>query len=184
MRLRPGVPQVEWQTLMKALSAAFVVLGLFSYSSAPVAAQSAAGAASSSGDEAPAPVPPAVVTRNEAGRTTVRASRISEPLTLDGQLTEAWYRTVLAIDGFVQQEPRENEPASEKTEAWIFFDDENLYVAARNWDSEPDRMVVNELRHDSSNLIQNENFGVVLDTFHDKRNGFWFLVNAAGGTLE
>ena len=169
---------------MKALSTAFVVFGLFLYSWAPAAGQSAAGAATTSRDEAPAPIAPAVVTRNDAGRTTVRASRIPEPLTIDGQLTEEWYRTVLAIDGFVQQEPRENEPASEKTEAWIFFDDENLYVAARNWDSQPERMVINELRHDSSNLIQNENFGVVLDTFHDRRNGFWFLVNAAGGMLE
>ena len=169
---------------MKAPSAAFIVLCLFLSSGSATAAQSTAGAAALAADEAPAPVPPAVVTRSAEGRTTVRASRIPEPLTLDGELNESWYQTVLAIDGFVQQEPVENAPASEKTEAWIFFDEANLYVAARNWDSQPGRMVVNELRHDSSNLIQNENFGVVLDTFHDRRNGFWFLVNAAGGMLE
>jgi hypothetical protein len=84
----------------------------------------------------------------------------------------------------VQSEPLEREPASEPTEAWILFDDENLYIAARCYDSHPDEMVVNELRHDSSNLIQNEHLAITLDTFHDKRNGMLFIVNALGGMLE
>jgi hypothetical protein len=137
-----------------------------------------------SAEEAPAPIAPQVVNRNEAGRTTVRGTRIATPLTVDGQLDEEWYRSVMPIDGFVQSEPRENEPATEKTDAWVFFDDDTLYVAARNWDSQPARMVANELRRDSSNLIQNEHFVVALDTFHDRRNGFLFMVSALGGMLE
>ena len=48
-----------------------------------------------------------------------------------GRLDEAIYGTVPAISDFVQQDPQEGEPATEKTEAWIFYDDANLYVAAR-----------------------------------------------------
>ena len=164
-------------------TAAGVILALLG-AGLPAAGQSGASSSPAPADSAAVPIAPAVVTRDAGGRTTVRAVRIREALTIDGRLDEETYSTVLAIDGFVQQEPVENAPASEKTEAWIFFDADNLYVAARNWDSQPERMVANEMRHDSSNLIQNENFSVVLDTFHDRRNGFLFIVNALGGMLE
>jgi hypothetical protein len=129
------------------------------------------------------PIAPQSVLR-EPGRVVVRAIRVREAMSIDGALDEAIYRENMPVDGFVQQEPREGQPASEATDAWIFFDDENLYIGARNWDSEPDKMVLNELRKDSSNLIQNEHMAVMLDTFHDKRNGFLFLVNGLGGMLE
>src|SRR5688500_1947708 len=125
-----------------------------------------------------------MLTRDGEGRTTVRATRIQEPLELDGRLDESWYQTIPPLDEFIQQEPRVGEPATEKTEAWIFFDDENIYFAARNWDSRPERMVMNEMRHDSANLIQNEHMSIIIDTFHDRRNGVIFLVNALGGMLE
>ncbi len=57
-----------------------------------------------------------------------------------------------AMSGFIQQEPREGEPATEATDAWIFFDDENLYVSARMWDSQPDRIIANEMRRDNWNI--------------------------------
>ncbi|MBI4264690.1 MAG: carbohydrate binding family 9 domain-containing protein [Acidobacteria bacterium] len=170
--------------MKRSFTAAVGVMILACGGSSAVAQSPTGPPAALSANEAPAPVPPEVITRDGDGRVAVRAVRIPEPLTIDGQLTEEWYRTVRAIDGFVQQDPREFEPASEPTEAWIFFDDENLYIAARNWDSQPDRMVVNELRHDSNNLIQNENLAIVLDTFHDRRNGVLFLVSALGGMLE
>ena len=129
------------------------------------------------------PVAPQTVLR-EAGRVTVRAVRLTAPFNLDGQLDEAIYRENMPIDGFTQQEPREGEPATEATDAWVFFDNDTLYIAARNWDSQPQRMVLNDMRHDSPSIIQNEQLTVILDTFHDKRNGFLFLVNALGGMLE
>ena len=72
-------------------------------------------------------------------------------------------------------------PATEPTEMWVFFDDDNLYIAARCLDSQPDRIAANELRRDNSNIFQfNDNFSVVLDTFHDQRNGFFFQTNPLG----
>src|SRR5512139_2226911 len=111
-----------------------------------------------------APVAPQSVVR-EPGGVTVRAIRLTEPLHLDGQLDEAVYRDNKPIDRFTQQEPSELQPATEPTDAWIMFDKDTLYIAARNWDSHPERMVLNELRHDSSNIIQNEQLTVILDTF-------------------
>ena len=87
---------------------------------------------------------------------------------------------VPAIDGFLQQEPIEGAPTTEPTEAWIFFDDDTLYVSARCWVSEPERMVVTELRRDMINISQNENFVVIFDTFLDRRNGVYFQTTPAG----
>jgi hypothetical protein len=64
------------------------------------------------------------------------------------------------------------------------FDDVNLYFTCRCWDQHPERIVANDMRRDSSNLRQNDNFGLVLDTFHDKRNGFLFYVTPVGGMFD
>jgi hypothetical protein len=67
---------------------------------------------------------------------------------------------------------------------WIFFDEDNIYISARNWESHPERRVANEMRRDTAQLRQNDTFGVLLDTFHDKRNGYIFYANAIGGLAD
>ncbi len=131
-----------------------------------------------------APDAPAVVARDDRGRATVRATRIPEALVIDGLLDEPIYQQVPAIGGFIQQEPANGAPASEQTDVWLFFDEKNIYVSARCWDTHPEREIANEMRRDGQNLINNENFGVILDTFYDRRNGFLFHVSAAGGMFD
>ena len=87
-----------------------------------------------------------LVSRTANDNVTIRAVRLTAPLTLDGRLDEAVYRDVAPVTDFIQQEPQEGQPATEKTEAWVLFDDENLYVCARNWDSHPEREVANVVR--------------------------------------
>ena len=123
------------------------------------------------------------VTRDDAG-VTARAVRIDRPIALDGRLSEEVYQSILPIDGFIQQEPAEGAPASERTEAWIFFDDSNLYVAARCWDSQPGREVLTEMRRDQNNITQNESFTVVFDTFLDRRSGFFFQTSPLGALRD
>lgn len=132
----------------------------------------------------PPPVPPAVVSRDDAGRVTFRATRIAEPIVLDGKLDEEIYRQVPGTDGFIQQEPHEGEPATERTELWIFYDDRNVYFSARCWDSHPERMVINEMRRDNFNIFQNENVTVVIDPFYDRRNGYFFQTNPLGAIRD
>jgi hypothetical protein len=113
-----------------------------------------------------------LVDRRAPDDVTVRAVRLDAPLRVDGRLDDDAYRRVEPLSDFIQQEPREGRPATEKTEAWIFFDDDNLYVAARCWDSHPEREVANELRRDNGNILGNENITFVIDTFHDRHNGY------------
>ena len=114
----------------------------------------------------------------------VRAYRIDNPIRVDGKLDEEVYARTAAISDFVQQEPDEYAPATEKTEAWIFFDEDHVYVSARNWESQPGRRVANEMRRDTAQLRQNDTFAVLFDTFHDKRNGYIFYANAIGGMAD
>src|SRR5262245_18847507 len=114
-------------------------------------AQSSAVAPPLTIDGPPAPMQPAVVSRDDTGRATLRAIRLQVPLNVDGKLDEQAYTIFPSVSDFIQQEPHEGEPATEKTEAWIFFDDKNIYVAGRCCDSHPERMVVNEMRRDSNN---------------------------------
>src|SRR3990172_11863991 len=107
------------------IAAAFAVWVVCS----PVAAQPAASP--SGGNATVAPMPQTVVARDAEGRLTLRAVRIADALRIDGRLDEPSYELVEAIGGFVQQEPAGGEPTTEKTEAWIFFDNANVYISAR-----------------------------------------------------
>ena len=115
--------------------------------SAPIAAVSPAPEIPLTYDGPPPPVPPEVISRDPISRlVTIRAVRLPEPLHLDGRLDESIYRTEPGISGFVQMEPNAGSPATERTELWIFFDDTNVYVAFRCWETHPERMIVGATR--------------------------------------
>ena len=137
-----------------------------------------------SGEGAGVPRAPAVKTQDADGHVTVRAVRISNPLVVDGRLDDPVYQTVPAIDGFIQQLPDEGAPPTEPTEIWILFDDDNIYLSARCWDSQPERMVADEMTRDARAIWRNELLSVIFDTFHDGRNGMNFSTNPLGGLMD
>src|SRR5688572_6268015 len=133
----------------------------------------------------PLPVAPEVVTRDSAGRAAVRAVRVTEPVRLDGRLDEALYRDVPPISGFLQMEPQAGLPATERTDLWIAFDEDHIYVSFRNWDTRMDRLVATEMRRDSTNTWQgNDLVSFIFDTFYDKRNANAFTINPLGGRSD
>lgn len=136
------------------------------------------------GDDPAPPEAPEVIRRDASGRATIRATRISTPLQVDGDLTEEVYQSVRSIGDLIQQDPSPGDLTTEPTEFWIFFDDQNFYVAARLYDSHPERIVANEMRRDNTNIVNNQNFTVVLDTFHDRRSGFLFQTNPLGALRD
>ena len=130
------------------------------------------------------PVAPKTIVR-ESGKVVVRAIKLTAPLKIDGRLDESVYRDNDPIDGFLQAVPANGKPVSEKTEAWVMFDDKFIYVAAKMYDSAPpEKWVANELRRDTNQMRQNDFFGVLFDTFHDGRNGYNFYTNALGGFTD
>ena len=125
-----------------------------------------------------------VQSRDAEGRVTVRATRVINAPRIDGLLDDEVYRALPPITGFVQQDPDEGALATEPTLVWITFDDDNLYIGARCRDSQPHRIVANDMRRDGSNVSQNDNFSIIFDTFHDRRNGYEFLMNSIGGAWD
>ena len=125
-----------------------------------------------------------VLTRDTDGHLILRATRIAVPIAVDGRLDEAAYRNVPAASGFVQQVPIEGAPVTERTEAWVLFDDTNLYIACRCSDANPERIIANDMRRDSSNISGQDGFTVALDTFNDERDGFMFTVAASGAMRD
>ncbi len=147
----------------------------------PLAAEAGGGGAGQQVGDPSWPRPPDVVIRDEEGRVTVRAVKLAAGLRLDGLLDEPLYDCVRAIGNFIQSMPDEGAPATERTEAWIAFDAENIYISARLWDSAPPaEWVSNEMRRDTIQLRDNDGFWVVFDTFHDRRNGVGFHTNPLG----
>jgi hypothetical protein len=150
----------------------------------PAAAQDGPESAHLGYDGPPPPVAPATVSRDPEGRVTVRAIRLGAPMRVDGRLDEALYREHSPTTDFIQAEPSPGAAATEKTEAWISFDADNVYVTVRAWESAPERMIVNEMRRDSNNIPQNENFLFAFDTSFDRRSSVAFQFNPLGGRMD
>lgn len=114
---------------------------------------------------------------SQDARLIVTAVRTSEPIVVDGMLTEAvWQRA--GFTAFRQRDPEQGAAPTERTEAWVAFDDGALYVAARMFDSSPDSIHVRLGRRDD--FIDTDYFSVFIDGYRDRQSGNYFTVSAAG----
>ncbi|MBL0170973.1 MAG: carbohydrate binding family 9 domain-containing protein [Gemmatimonadaceae bacterium] len=155
-------------------------IGIAALTVAPARAQSAPVI-----DGPPAPVAPAVITRNAAGQATVRAIKLSAPLMLDGVLDEEVYARETPFGGLIQVAPTDGAPATERSDIWITYDEHNIYLSCRCYETAPPaEWIVNELRRDTGGLRNNEHIGVLFDTFFDRRSGFAFYTNPLGARAD
>lgn len=108
----------------------------------------------------------------------IKAFRNNTPITIDGGLEEPIYQELAPITDFIQTAPNEGEAEIEETEAYIFYDDENIYFAFRCYDSQPDK--IKAIVENRDLLRSSDRIGFMLDTFHDKRTAYMFVVSAKG----
>lgn len=111
----------------------------------------------------------------------VTAYRIENPLVVDGLLNESVYLNA-PVTRFIQKDPDEGKPASEKSEVWVSYDDNNIYFSGRFFDSNPDSIDATLMRRD--NVIESDWFWVYLDPYNDDRTGYFFAVNAGGSVCD
>ena len=113
-------------------------------------------------------------------RRSMTAARLSAAPVLDGEvLADPAWETAVPSGGFVQSAPDEGEPASERTEVRVGFDDETLFVGVVCYDRDPAKIIVAERRRDAS-LDESDSFTIVLDAYSDRQSGFVFGTNPAG----
>jgi hypothetical protein len=105
-------------------------------------------------------------------------SRAAGPITLDGRIDEPAWRDIRPFC-MVMHTPTFGDPPSERSEALLAYDDDYVYVAARMYDREPDKIQSPTKKRDSM-IATTDWFGVFFDTFNDKENALAFFTTPSG----
>ncbi len=108
--------------------------------------------------------------------------RTESPIQVDGRLDETIWSGLKGISNFKQLNPIEGARPTEKTTVYLTYDRENLYVGAHLYDEAPDSIRALLSRRDVE--TRSDRFGILLDTYHDLRSGFYFGLSAAGGYFD
>jgi hypothetical protein len=119
-------------------------------------------------------------TTTEPTTKSVRATRVPNgTVAVDGRLDESVWAQGEPADDFVQMQPVEGARATEahRSEVRFLYDDENLYVGATFFEDEPDKLVTNDLKRDFPGARDGDLYVLILDTFHDRLNGYNFQTN-------
>ena len=119
----------------------------------------------------------------DARRTTVYHMQDEETIQLDGILDERIWREQPTIGGFIQAEPRSGEDPSEQTEVRVAYDENALYIAVHCFDSSPEKILAREMSRDAR-MFYDDNIQILIDTFDDGRNAYYFQTNALGALVD
>ena len=109
---------------------------------------------------------------------TLKAVFVSKPPIIDGRLNEEVWENAAKVDQFIQREPNVGQPVSEKTNFYICYDANFLYVGVKCFD-DPKKITAKEMARDV-NLGNDDRVQVILDTYLDHRNGYWFQIGPRG----
>ena len=114
----------------------------------------------------------------------IQAVRVPEGPVVDGVLDDPSWRAASLVTGFVQQEPFEGAPSSERTEVRVMYDGETLFVGLTAFDASPGDVIATEMRRDGGQILNEDNFQIILDTFMDSRSAYMFVVSPLGAMLD
>ncbi|MBU1011515.1 MAG: carbohydrate binding family 9 domain-containing protein [Bacteroidetes bacterium] len=115
-------------------------------------------------------------------KKVLQAKRTNEVPIIDGALNDkAWVSATIATN-FIQIEPYNGSPASQKSEVKFIYDDEAIYIAAMLYDTAPDSIVSELSKRDDLGI--SDNFGIHIDPFNDASIAYSFSVNPAGVQMD
>jgi hypothetical protein len=113
----------------------------------------------------------------------LKAAFVNQAPKIDGVLNDEVWKTATKINNFTQRELKFGEPSTEKTEVAIVTTEQYMYVGVWCYDSEPKNIIAKELKRDF-NYDLDDNFTIIIDTYHDLRNGFMFVTNPNGARAD
>lgn len=127
------------------------------------------------------------VTRDALGSlTTLQIPHLAREPKLedfaDMQLSPSVAGTMLKVDQFWQHDPIDGQPISQKTEAYLGYTDKNLYVVFLAFDNDATHIRNHMVRREQIN--EEDQVGIFLDTFHDRRHCVFFFINPSGVQQE
>ena len=106
-----------------------------------------------------------------------RVVRVETPPVIDGRLDEAVWGRADVISDFHQIRPGDGTPPTERTEVYLIYGDNALYVGARMYDSDPNRIAAPTVRH-GQGLGRDDRLVIILDPFNTQRGGYRFETNS------
>lgn len=114
----------------------------------------------------------------QQSRRSVQAYKIEteDRLVFDGNVTESFWEKIEPATGFRMQEPVEGDPASERTEVYIAYTEDALYLGVTLYDSDPSGIKAYQKRRDDR-ITSDERFVWILDTFNDQRSAYFMEIN-------
>jgi hypothetical protein len=112
----------------------------------------------------------------------IKAIKLVQPVEIDGKVDEQVWSTTNGFNNFIQRDPDEGAPPSERTNIKLAYDENFLYLAAIMYDSAPDSIMARLTRRDES--VDSDDIILCLDPYNDKRSGYYFGLNAAGTQLD
>jgi hypothetical protein len=118
------------------------------------------------------------------GKPSLRAIRIETGPEIDGRLDETLWKDAPAAGPLWQYDPLPGIEMTERTEFRIVYDDQNLYIGVWCFDSEPDKINARVMQRDNSSIYSDDYLYMAIDTFHDQRNGYIFVVNPNGARYD
>ncbi len=109
----------------------------------------------------------------------VRVVRTATPPVIDGDLSDAVWASAAVVDDLHQVSPTEYAEPYERTEVYILYDNDALYIGARLYDTDPKLITAKNLLQNDS-IGEDDRFFVTIDPFNDRRSGYYFGVNPNG----
>ena len=116
--------------------------------------------------------------------SSIKAFKSDQSPVVDGRLNESIWNSAVPFSGFKMVEPTPGSEPTEKTEVRILYDQNDLYIAIRCYDSQPRKISANTMEHDKSEERNGDQVSILLDPFQDKRNAYLFIVNPKGARSE
>lgn len=113
----------------------------------------------------------------------ISVTSISEEITIDGSLNEGAWKSAPKIGSLVQRQPNPGGRPSEKTEVTLLYDSDYLYIGVVAYDSELDDINSTQMARDAS-LSSDDQIEILLDTFRDRQNAFYFSTNPDGALVD
>ena len=102
---------------------------------------------------------------------------------IDGRMNDAEWELAAPAGNFIQREPQPGHLSSERTEFRVLYDDRKIYFGLWAYDSDPHGIIASEMKRDSG-LNKGDRIAIVIDTFNDRRNGFYFATNPLGAEKD
>ena len=105
--------------------------------------------------------------------------RTATPPVIDGRLDDPVWQTAAVISDFHQLDPSEYSEPSERTEVYVLYDDDALYIGARMWIHSAAEITANTLRQ-GAGINNDDQLMLILDPYNNQRDGYQFQVNPNG----